>query len=598
MKLRFRNLLAVVLVLSFSSMSVYPQLNRSKQIEKPAKTESSQFRQLEETDDRKDSFWTKVLSDVSEAKSRRVVKRQATLESPAGGSVLVTNLNDSGPGSLRQALIDVPISGIIYFDESLSGTIQLNTGSLVIDKPLTIWGPGARQIAVDGFDLKGGSVFVIDFPDLPPPARQDSFNRKSALQGNLTGTSGKGLLPVEIIGLTISGGRGTALPPPLSRESTQGISYYGGGIFADIQPGYDVALLIGGCFITGNGAALGGDGGGVYLRGVAAVSITNSTFYGNTASNGGGLFIDESGQTTILNSTFSNNIAFSNGGAIYRTAINQVVGIGFSTISGNFAASSGGGVYSQSIAPMIGSGEAIELPTGDPEIGALQLLSTLIAGNTLLGLPISEGTNGVMGYPDADGVFSAEFSLIGIVEGAVGITNGVAGNLAGNLMMPLDPQLGPLQNNGGPTDTMALASTSPAIDAGAGAGIVMNTDQRGALRPWYPTIPTPFPGLGDGSDIGAYEYMFTTASGVSVAGRISDDLGRSISGANVSVMDSETGATKTVKTNQFGRYNVEGLIAGRVFVVSVSSKSSKDNPVQILNLAESLGEINFTLSRR
>ena len=127
----------------------------------------------------------------------------------------------------------------------------------------------------------------------------------------------------------------------------------------------------------------------------------------------------------------------------------------------------------------------------------------------------------------------------------------------------------------------------------------MNADQRGALRPWYPTLPAPFPGKGeDGSDMGAYEYMFTTASGVSVAGRISDDLGRSISGANVSVMDSETGATKTVKTNQFGRYNVEGLIAGRVFVVSVSSKSSKDNPVQILNLAESLGEINFTLSRR
>src|SRR5207245_6977832 len=56
-----------------------------------------------------------------------------------------------------------------------------------------------------------------------------------------------------------------------------------------------------------------------------------------------------------------------------------------------------------------------------------------------------------------------------------------------------DPQLGPLQNNGGPTDTMALASTSPAVDAGGDASCP-GTDQRGMIRP-----------QGAHCDAGAYE---------------------------------------------------------------------------------------------
>jgi hypothetical protein len=564
--------------------------------------ESSQSTQLKKIGDKNDSFWSKILTDASEANSRRIAKSQEMLESPSGVPLtVVTNLNDLGPGSLRQALVDVPIGGIVSFAPGLSGVIMLTTGSLVIDKPIQIMGPGARQISVDGTGLMMGSVFVINIPGLMPASRQDLPKQALSPMRKQSGDSPQGAMPLEvhIAGLTIANGKGSLPIISTATEEPHGGSLtFGGGIYAKAAAGIPVGLYIDECTISDNFAS--GDGGGVYLSGITQVIISNTTFDGNAARNGGGIFIDESGQSVMLNSTFSNNLGWVRGGAIFRTAINQVVGAAFTTISGNFAGLSGGGIFNVSAPPGVTRDSSQDAPKGaEPEIGAFQLLSSIVASNTQASLPLAEGPSGTPFYPDLDGIFGADYSLIGIIDGSSGITHGVAGNIAGDSMAPVDPELLPLTNNGGPTDTMALTATSPARDKGSNASVVMNSDQRGALRPWYPTLPAPFPGMGeDGSDMGAYEYMFTTASGVSIAGRISDDLGRGIIGANVSVMDSETGLTKTVRTNQFGRYNVEGLIAGRVFVVSVSSKSSRDNPVQILHLADSYGEMNFTLTRR
>src|SRR6476659_1732747 len=63
--------------------------------------------------------------------------------------ITVTNTNDSGPGSLRQALADANDGDTINFDVSLKGqTIALTSGELVIDKSITITGPGSDQLAV------------------------------------------------------------------------------------------------------------------------------------------------------------------------------------------------------------------------------------------------------------------------------------------------------------------------------------------------------------------------------------------------------------------------------------------------------------------
>jgi len=57
----------------------------------------------------------------------------------------VTNLNDAGAGSLRQAIIDTPSGGTVDFQDGLTGTITLPSGELLINKDLTIAGPGANR---------------------------------------------------------------------------------------------------------------------------------------------------------------------------------------------------------------------------------------------------------------------------------------------------------------------------------------------------------------------------------------------------------------------------------------------------------------------
>jgi hypothetical protein len=76
-----------------------------------------------------------------------------------------------------------------------------------------------------------------------------------------------------------------------------------------------------------------------------------------------------------------------------------------------------------------------------------------------------------------------------------GLTDGVNGNLVGTTAAPIDPLLGDLTDNGGPTRTMALLFGSPAIDAGNDA-VAPETDQRGVARPQDPA-----------SDIGAFELV-------------------------------------------------------------------------------------------
>src|SRR4030095_10323373 len=106
------------------------------------------------------------------------------------------------------------------------------------------------------------------------------------------------------------------------------------------------------------------------------------------------------------------------------------------------------------------------------------------------------------------GPFTPEvYNSIGIGDTASGFTG--PADQVGTTGTPFDPGLGPLQNNGGPTDTLALL-IGPAIDAGHPFGVT--SDQRGPPRPGdYPLIPNA-PG-GDGADIGAFEsraFLFVT----------------------------------------------------------------------------------------
>jgi hypothetical protein len=87
------------------------------------------------------------------------------------------------------------------------------------------------------------------------------------------------------------------------------------------------------------------------------------------------------------------------------------------------------------------------------------------------------------------------FNLVGDGTGLTGMSNNDAnGNMVGTAQAPIDPRLGPLQDNGGPTKTYALLAGSPAIDRGLAPGLAPPADQRGVGRSGPP-------------DIGAFEFL-------------------------------------------------------------------------------------------
>jgi hypothetical protein len=245
------------------------------------------------------------------------------------------------------------------------------------------------------------------------------------------------------------------------------VDAYGGGISSNAG-----TLTLTNCTVSGN-AARGreGDGGGyAYGGGIFSdndvLTITSCTVFGNSTEGG-------------------NNLV-SASGAAFGGGIAHVTGtfnLSNSTISGNWAIS--------------GCGTAAPESRGGGIWGRGTIKTTIVAGN-------SATTSG----PDVFGSFvSRGFNLIGKVAGGTGFT--AATDLKGTITSPLDPKLGPLQNNGGRTQSMGLLPGSPAIDKGTSvsiAGTTLSTDQRGA------GFPRKFDNLsianavgGDGTDIGAFE---------------------------------------------------------------------------------------------
>ncbi len=241
--------------------------------------------------------------------------------------------------------------------------------------------------------------------------------------------------PVSVSGLTIANGRTDR-----------------GAAFA-IGNGADLSLD--GVRVTGNTATV--DGGAMLFVGGGTVSITDSTFDANTAAGSGGAIWLGQGAVAptleISNSTFSGNSAVNNGGAIRLFSLGSVKLVN-STFSGNSASS--GGALAQAG-------------------GSIDLSNTLLAGNTASSGPDIRRTAGTM--------TSQGHNLLGNNSGA-GFT-AAAGDLVGTSASPINPQLGPLQDNGGMTPTRALLPASPAINAGDNALVPAGVafDQRGAGFP-------------------------------------------------------------------------------------------------------------------
>jgi hypothetical protein len=225
------------------------------------------------------------------------------------------------------------------------------------------------------------------------------------------------------------------------------------------------------------------------------VNVTDSTFSGNSAVFGGGIY-NQNSSTTVTNSTFSDNsAAFGGGGGGINNDNRSTLTVTNSTFSGNSGGAGGGIVNSGTLTVNNStfSSNSGGAGGGIGNFGTATLKNTIVAGNSA-----------EFGGPDVNGTFTSEgYNLIGKSDGSSGFTDGQNGDQVGTAASPLDPMLGPLADNGGPTLTHALLAGSPAVDKG---NTDLTEDQRGQPRPFDDPNVAPATG-GDNSDIGSFEVQ-------------------------------------------------------------------------------------------
>ncbi len=254
--------------------------------------------------------------------------------SAEAATITVINSADGGPGSLRQALVDANDGDTINFDASVNFIGVVST-ELVVDKSVTISGPGAANLFLDNYGVN--RVFHIT------SAVTVSISGLTIIDG-VAADRGGGILndhsTLTVSNCTING--------------NQVYAGGGGGIYNDGEAG-SASLEINNSSVIYNGS--NDRGGGIYNNGVsgsATLTINNSIVSGNVVgSAGGGIYNDGyqgSATLTITNSTLSDNSAVSagsNGGAIVNNGLegSATLTVSNSTLSDNSSANVGGGIY-------------------------------------------------------------------------------------------------------------------------------------------------------------------------------------------------------------------------------------------------------------
>ncbi len=405
----------------------------------------------------------------------------------------VTNLDDSGPGSLRQAVLDANTptgTHTIEFQPGLTGTITLTSGEIWITGNMTINGPGASVLAISGNNASG--VFNVTSLGATISGLMIKEGKVSGLggginnSGNLTlsdiilsnnkATQGGGIYntgSLTATRLTLSGNEASTFGGGVCHSGSEHLTI-SDSIFTANQAGanggginnsYGTLTVTNSVFT--NNRADSTDGGGGIGSGGGTLTVTNSTLSGNETAGSGGAILTWQNTLTVTNSTLSGNAANQYGGGIkaYGTTI-----LTNSTLTGNMAISGGGGIHRYT--------------------GTLTLNNSIVSGNTAL---TGKEINGGYSAESSSNLFG-ENGVSG-VEGATPLPSEI---IAG----PLSAVIGLLADNGGPTQTHGLVAGSPAIDNGNNSLIPtgITTDQRGE---GFPRI------VGNSVDIGAVESAST-----------------------------------------------------------------------------------------
>ncbi len=367
----------------------------------------------------------------------------------------VTNNNNDGPGSLRQAIIDVSSGGQILFDPQVEGsTIVLTSGALTISKNISIINDVQNRVTLSA---QGNSRVLSIHDNVSATIRGLNFD--------------SGYIPPDASDIRSRGG-GICSYGRLSLAFCTIINCqaaYGGGIWAD-------SLKMSNCTLTSNKSYK--DGGGIYANVLATrySAVINNEAIGRrekerrgivfAGGSGGGIFVTT--QLDIAQSTISKNKASAKGGGIYLNSTSKNGSMYNCTITENVAIE-GGGLHT---------------------ITLMGLFANNIVANNKGDILSTSDINSAIRWLD-DNVI--QNNLIGVWEGIdpfVGINN-----ITGTLTEPIDPMLGPLGNNGGATETYFLNECAPSIDKGLRLSN-SDTDQRGLLRT-----------VGLTTDIGSVEYQ-------------------------------------------------------------------------------------------
>ncbi|MBV9447580.1 MAG: RICIN domain-containing protein [Streptosporangiaceae bacterium] len=352
-------------------------------------------------------------------------------------------------------------SGCAYTLTAADNATDGGTGLPVITGQVSIQGSGATitrsaTAAFRLFDVASGGSLTLSDMTLSNGLINDGVNGGGAIFSHG---------PLSVTHTTFSGN---------SAPAATGIS--GGAINAV------AALTVSLSTFTGNTAQ---EGGGILSQGTT--SVTDTTFTGNTATQfGGGAIVVTTGTTTIARDTFSGNTG-PGGGAIDN---DTTVNVSNSTFTGNTAGSNGGGAIQN-----FGTATITQSTfSGNSSAFGANLHNLTTSGSMTVSQSIV--ANGAGGGGNCSGSPA-------IVDGGHNIDTGTScGFSAANRSMSnTNPALGPLASNGGPTQTMALPSDSPAVNAipATVAGCPGSTDQRGVSRPQGPAC-----------DIGAYELIAQT----------------------------------------------------------------------------------------
>lgn len=372
----------------------------------------------------------------------------------------------SGDGGAIATREDLTIEGVAIVDNATGpGTAGANGA------PGQDGDNGTRGGHGGGIFSSGGNLTIID----------------STISGNATGAGGAGGNGGDGAngtngqdggdgGYGGSGGYGGGIfsdggDLDISNSTISGNSTGSGGMSGSAGQGGEPDLGgSGGSGGNGGDGGYGGNGGGIYSS-VGEITISGSTISGNFtgAGNSGANGADGGSGATGGDGGYGGN--GGNGGGMY--SVEGSLEISSSTITGNWAGNGGAGGGS-GLGGFLGgdgndgNGGGVNSLGNDP----VNVDNSIIAANLAVGADDDLRTGSV--------TLNINYSLIGVGD-SLTLTSGT-GNQLGTALLPIDPMLGPLAGNGGPTQTHALLPSSSAIDAGdpSIAFDVNEFDQRGA----------------------------------------------------------------------------------------------------------------------